>query len=254
VNRDVVTVNTGLISFEYPHIPTQRYPQTATDSVQAVDLRLPSKLRVAIIRSGRDVELESRIVELGIQAYTIDPSTLGMADLSFYTTILIAPRAYAEVEALLPNAAAVRRFAEQGGTVVVLNGRDELLVPGVLPYPIGFATSNPITVLDPRTPVHLPYPRPPLLDWPNRITAADFNNWTGTRAGELPAAIDAHYRRVIEMNDDTDRPTDDAILWTRVGKGVFIYTGLSFDQQLSATNPGAARLLVNLLSAASRGP
>ena len=56
------------------------------------------------------------------------------------------------------------------------------------------------------------------------------------------------------MNDDGDQPTDFAILSARVGKGVFIYTGLSFDEQLSAANPGAARLLVNLLSAASRGP
>jgi LmbE family N-acetylglucosaminyl deacetylase len=253
VNRNAVTVTTGLISFEYPHIPTQRYPRTSTDSVQAVDLRLPSKFRVAIVRSTRDVELESRIVELGIQAYTIDASTLGIADLSFYTTILIAPRAYAEVEALLANAAAVRRFAERGGTVVVLAGGGELLEPGVLPYPVSFA-AKPITVLDPRTPVHIPFPRPSALDWPNRITSSDFDDWIGTRARELPASVDARYRRVVEMNDDGDQPTDFAILSARVGKGVFIYTGLSFDEQLSGAHPGAARLLVNLLSAASRAP
>jgi len=254
VNPDVITTNTGFLSFEYPHIPTQRYPRNATDSVQAVDLRVPAKLRVAIVRSPRDDELESRIVELGVAAYTIDPSALGITDLSFYTTMLIAPRAFAELESLLPNAAAVRRFAEHGGTVVVLYGRDELLAPDVLPYPIAFDPAKPVTVLDPETPVRMSSPRSALLDWPNRITPADFMDWAGTRARELPASFDAHYRRVLAMNDDDGRPTDAAILPARVGNGVFIYTALSLDQQLLAVNPGAARLLVNLLSAGVRKP
>jgi hypothetical protein len=37
-----------------------------------------------------------------------------------------------------------------------------------------------------------------------------------------------------------------------VGKGVYIYTTLSFFRQLPAGNPGAARLFVNLLSADRR--
>jgi hypothetical protein len=97
-------------------------------------------------------------------------------------------------------------------------------------------------------------PRSPLLDWPNRITAADFAGWSVTRAIELPASFDTHYRRVIEVTMDDGHPSDAAILAARVGKGLFIYTGLSLEQQLGAANPGAARLLVNLLSAADRTP
>jgi LmbE family N-acetylglucosaminyl deacetylase len=254
INTGVTTVNTGFISFEYPHIPAQRYPRTATDSVQAVDLRLPAKLRVAIIRTSRDDELESRIVELGVQAYTIDASAIGITDLSFYTAMLIAPGAYAEIDALSTNAPAVRRFAEHGGTVVVLRGRDELLGAGVLPYSVAFGTPKPITVLDPRRPVHLSNPRSAVLDWPNRITPSDFFDWTGVRARELPGSFDSHYHWAIEMDDDNGQPTEAAILSARVGNGIFIYSGLALDEQLSAANPGAARLLVNLLSAGSRKP
>jgi hypothetical protein len=249
-----VTVTTGLLSFEYPHIATQRYPRRASDSVQVVDLRLPPKLRIAVVKGSHDDELESRLVELGVPAYPIDAAMVGIADLSFYSTILIAPRAYAEVEPLLPNAAAVRRFAEQGGTVVVLYGRDELLAPGVLPYPIGFAASNAITALEPRTAVRIISPRSSLLDWPNRITQADFADWFGPRARELPATFDVHYRPVIEIDDDDDRSTPAAILAAHIGRGTFIYAALSLDEQLVATNPGAARLLVNLLSASLARP
>ena len=254
VNTDVVTTNSGMLVFEYPHIATQRYARNATDSVQSVPLRLPPKLRVAIVRTSHDNELESRIVELGVPAYTIDASTIGIADLSYYSTLLIAPRAYAEVDALLPNASAVRQFAERGGTVVVLRGKDELSAPGVLPFPIAFAPSDSITAVDPTAPVALVSPRSTLLDWPNRITSADFADWVGSRAHDLPMGFDPHYRRVIEINDDRGHPTDAAILTARVGSGMFIYTALSLDEQLLATNPGAARLLVNLLSATLRGP
>ena len=254
VNTDVVTTNSGMLVFEYPHIATQRYARNATDSVQSVPLRLPPKLRVAIVRSSHDDELESRIVELGVPAYTIDASTIGIADLSYYSTLLIAPRAYAEVDALLPNAAAVRQFAERGGTVVVLRGKDELSAPGVLPFPIAFAPSDSITAVDPTAPVGIVSPRSNLLDWPNRITSADFADWVGSHAHDLPMSFDAHYRRVIEINDDRGHPTSAAVLTARVGSGMFVYTALSLDEQLLATNPGAARLLVNLFSATLRGP
>lgn len=244
----------GLVAFEYPHIPTQRLPVFAGDSVFAVDLRFPPTMRVAFIRAGRNDQLDARLTEMGIDVYPIDPLALAVADLSIYTTILIAPRAYAEADALQANAAVVRQFADRGGTVVVLFGRDELLLPGVLPYPMTFAASprDAVTALEPQTPIRLLTPRSPLLDWPNRIATADFDNWVGPRARELPVTFDAHYQRVLSMNDDTDRPTDAGILSARVGKGVVIYTSLGLDRQLIATNPAIARLLVNLLSAAAK--
>jgi hypothetical protein len=56
------------------------------------------------------------------------------------------------------------------------------------------------------------------------------------------------------MDDDNGQPTEAAILSARVGTGMFIYSGLALDEQLLGANPGAARLLVNLLSAGSRRP
>ncbi|HTE47773.1 MAG TPA: PIG-L family deacetylase [Gemmatimonadaceae bacterium] len=239
----------GFVAFEYPHIATQRYPRPATDSIEAVDVRVPAKLRVAFIRGNRDEQIDSRIGELGVEIYPIDPAVLGFADLSIYSTLLIAPHAFSEVEALLINVAAVRQFAARGGTVVVMSAGDELLEPGVLPYPVTLGGRKPVTALDGKAPIRFSTPRSRLLDWPNRITSADFDYWTGARARELPVTFDAHYRTAIEMNDDDKHVTAAGILATPVGKGVFIYTSLAFDRQLVATNPGAARLLVNLLAA-----
>ncbi|MEP6494556.1 MAG: PIG-L family deacetylase [bacterium] len=242
-------VKTGFVALEYPHIATQRYSRSATDSIQAVDFRAPAKLRVAFIRGLRDEQIDSRVGELGVEIYPIDPSALGIADLSIYTTILIAPRAYAEVEALLPNVAAIRQFADRGGTVVVMYGRGELLLPGVLPFPIAFRAPKPITAIGGQMPIRIPASRSRLLDWPNRITSSDFDDWSGMQARELPATFDSHYKTVVELSDDDKKATSAGVLSTPVGKGMFIYTSLAFERQLLATNPGAARLFVNLLSA-----
>jgi LmbE family N-acetylglucosaminyl deacetylase len=243
-------VTDGLVSFEYPHIPTQRLPVDAVDSVRAVDVRYPATLRVAYVRPTRDDQVDGRLLELGIPAYPVDPSQLGVADLSFYSTILIGSRAFAQTEALAPNAGALERFAARGGTVVVLYGRDELTAPGILPYPIQFGPRDSITALDPERKMRVIALNSPLLTWPNRISDADFADWGDYRARELPATFDPHYHPVIEMLDDDNQPTASSILWTRVGKGVFVYTALSLDRQVGVvTNAGAARLLVNLLCA-----
>ncbi|MFI5227745.1 MAG: PIG-L family deacetylase [Gemmatimonadales bacterium] len=248
--RGAPVVTDGMVSFEYPHIPTQRLPVEATDSVRAVDLRYPANLRVAYVRSSRDDELDGRLAELGVPAYPIDPSQLGVADLTYYSTILIGARAFAQVEALAPNAPALRRFAERGGTVVVLYGRDELTAPGILPYPIGFGAPGAITALDPARALRVVALKSPLLTWPNRITDTDFAEWVGYRARELPSTFDPHYHPLVEMLDDDNHPTAAAVLSTRLGKGMFVYTALSLERQIVlATNPGAARLLVNLLCA-----
>ena len=248
--RGAGVVTDGVVSFEYPHIPTQRLPVNATDSLRVVDVQYPRGLRVAYVRPTRDDELDGRLAELGIPAFPIDASQLGVADVSFYSTILIGARAFAQVEALAPNAGALRRFAERGGTVVVLSGRDELTAPGILPYPIAFAGPNEITALDPERAVRVLDSTSPLLTWPNRITQHDFDEWVGRRARELPSAFDPHYHPVLELLDDNNKPTAAAILSARVGKGTFIYTSLSLEQQIVvATNAGAARLLVNLLCA-----
>lgn len=239
----------GFVTFEYPHIPTQRYPRPSTDSIQAVHVQVPPSLRVAYVRANRDEDLDALLTELTVTAFAVDPSMLGVGDLSYYNAILIGPRAFASVEALRANLPALRRFAARGGTVVVLHGGDELLAPGVLPYPIAFDDAKPSTALEPDRVVTIVNRTSSLVRWPNRITSADFAGRVALRARELPIRADRRYQRVITLEDDSDRVVDTGILAARIGTGMFIYTPLAFDRQLSAANPGAARLLVNLLSA-----
>jgi hypothetical protein len=87
------------------------------------------------------------------------------------------------------------------------------------------------------------------LRWPNVIGAADFEGWTATRAAGLPNGFDSRYDSPLSIGAGKDAATSGALLIAHVGRGVVVYTGLSVDEQLTAIHRGAARLMINLLSA-----
>ena len=58
------------------------------------------------------------------------------------------------------------------------------------------------------------------------------------------------YETVLSANDPGETPKDGGLLYAKVGKGVYIYTGLAWFRQLPAGVPGAYRLFANLVSPA----
>ena len=60
---------------------------------------------------------------------------------------------------------------------------------------------------------------------------------------------DDAFQPILKGHDKGEDEKDGALIFARYGKGVFIYTGLSFFRQLPAGVPGAYRLFVNMISA-----
>jgi hypothetical protein len=91
-------------------------------------------------------------------------------------------------------------------------------------------------------------PDNPLVDSPNKITLADFEGWDQERGLYFLGTFDSHYQPVLGLTDPGEPETNGSLVYARYGKGVYIYTGLSFFRELPAGVPGAYRLFVNLLS------
>ncbi len=87
----------------------------------------------------------------------------------------------------------------------------------------------------------------PLLNLPNRIVAADFENWSQDRARHLPTEWAGDYTPLLEAADPGEEPSQGLLLTAKFGEGVFVFTSLDFGKQVMAANPGAYRLLSNLL-------
>ena len=97
-------------------------------------------------------------------------------------------------------------------------------------------------------PVTLLQPDHRLLKFPNAIGARDFEGWIQERGLYFPAEWDPKYETVIESHDPGEMPLPGGTLYTKYGKGVFIYTGYAWFRQLPAGVPGAYRLFANMIS------
>jgi hypothetical protein len=60
---------------------------------------------------------------------------------------------------------------------------------------------------------------------------------------------DARYDSVFSAHDPNEPPRNGGMLFTRFGKGIYIYTGYAWFRQLPAGVPGAYRIFINMISA-----
>ena len=86
------------------------------------------------------------------------------------------------------------------------------------------------------------------FNYPNKITATDFENWIQERGIYFAGERDKNYESILSMNDPGDKPNDGSVIIGKYGKGNCVYSGLVFFRELPAGVPGAYRLFVNLIS------
>jgi LmbE family N-acetylglucosaminyl deacetylase len=244
---DTTRYATGYTRIAYDHIRPQHLYRNAAMTLHTVDVALPARARIAYVPGVGDNVLPM-LADLGLDVVRLEPATIGAADLSRFTAIVIGPRAYQASPELVAQRSRLFDWARRGGTLVMQYGQYELLQPGMLPYPITLARPHD-RVTEEDAPVTVLAPRHPVLASPNRITSADFEGWVQERALYMPRTHDAAYTALLSMHDAGEPSRDGALLVAPLGRGTFVYTTLAFFRQLPAGHPGAARLFVNLLAA-----
>ena len=237
----------GFVEVSYEHIRTQRLFRPSTLGVEAVDVRVPRGATIAYIAGVGD-NVAPMLEQLGVDVTMVDPADLPRADLTRFTAVVVGTRAYEAAEALVANNARLLDYAKGGGTLVVQYGQYEMTRPGILPYPITLGRPAARVTVE-NAPVRILDPAAPVLNSPNRITAADFTGWVQDLSLYMPSTFDPAYKPVVEVADPGEKGNQGGILVAPYGKGTFVYTTLAFFRQLPNGVPGAARLLVNLISA-----
>ena len=101
---------------------------------------------------------------------------------------------------------------------------------------------------DETAPVSVLSPNVSLLNMPNKIGADDWMGWQQERATYMPSSFDRNYLPILQMNDPGEQPNRAGLLMAHYGKGTYVYVTLALFRQLPAAVPGAARILVNLIS------
>lgn len=238
----------GIVTIDYEHIPKQTLFPAATVPAVRMNLERAGERIGYIMGAGDDVPDVLR--QAGYKVTLVTDEMLTSRDLDQFDAIVVGVRAFNSREALKSFPQPLFEFAEKGGTVVVqYNTADKTLGENISPIPLKLSRDR-VTVEE--APVVFVDPKHPLLNSPNKIGSDDFEGWVQERGLYFPNEWDSKFQPVLEMNDPGESPKKGSILYARHGKGVFIYTGLSFFRQLPAAVPGAVRLFSNLIANRSR--
>jgi hypothetical protein len=234
----------------YPGLTPTNYYTPATYKATGVDVHTAPNLKVAYLPGTGDAVPEF-LPNLGVTPTIIGVKDLAAETLGKYDAVVLGVRAYAaHAELAGKGSQPLIDYAKAGGIVIVQynNGR---YGPEDAPYPITAALSSgdhAHDVVEEAQPVQVLVPDAPLLSWPNKITAADFNDWVEERGHGFAGTWAAEYTALLETHDPEQDPQKGGLLVAQVGKGAYIYCGLALYRQLPEGVPGAYRLFANLLS------
>jgi LmbE family N-acetylglucosaminyl deacetylase len=238
----------GYRTVGYPGLRPYNYYRPATYRARGAGVLIAPNLNLGYIMGPGD-EIPQALEDLGVHPHMLNAQEISSGDLSKYNVIVLGIRAYASRPELASSNSRLQEYVRNGGNLVVQyqSGQFDHNF-GPYPYTLG---GSPEKVVDETAPVVLLVPNDPLLNWPNRITAADFDGWQEERGHSFMESWDPHYTALTETHDPGQDPQKGGLLYTRVGKGIYIYVAYALYRQTPEAVPGAYRLLANLVSAAA---
>jgi hypothetical protein len=225
----------------YPHYRPATYRATAVDVKTAPDLRIGY-----VMGTGDDVA--TSLADIGIHPTMLSAGEIASADLSHYDAIVLGIRAYAARPELRTFNNRLLEYVHSGGTVIVQYQTQEY-DHNYGPYPLSLS-SDPEKVVEEDNKVQILVPNDPVLNWPNKITTADFDHWVEERGHGFMRTWDPHYVALTEMHDTDQDPQKGGLLYARYGKGAYVYLSYAFFRQMPDGVPGSFRIMANLLSMA----
>ena len=185
--------------------------------------------------------------QLGYNVRLLSDSDIDTMNLDQFDAIVMGVRAYNTRNRLSIDQLKLMNFVKDGGTLVVqYNTSFDLVVDNIGPFPLTLSHDR-ITVEE--APITFVNPALPLLNYPNKISRADFEGWVQERGLYFANKWDPKYQAVFSGNDPGEEPLEGGMLYADYGKGVYIYSGYSWFRQIPAGVRGAFRIFVNMISA-----
>ena len=238
--------NSGQVLIQYPHLPSLQYFVPAATWLLKGDVKVLAK-KVGYIQGAGDL-IPAFLRQAGLQVDVLtEADILNPAKLATYDAVITGVRVINTEKRIKNWQPALKTYVENGGTIVMqYNTTQDMALQDFGIYPFSISGKR---VTEENAAVKFLIPNHKLLNYPNKITAADFNGWVQERGAYFPDKWDDKYEALFEMNDTGEEPLKGSTLYAKYGKGNFIYSPLAFFRQLPAGNVGAARLFFNFISA-----
>ena len=236
--------NHSLVRITYDHIPIQALFPVSKTKVVKVDLEKRGDNVAYIVGSGD--EIPASLEQVGYRVTELTNGDITAQKMKDYDAVILGIRAYNTNERLKFYQEELMEYVKNGGTMIVqYNTAHALVTEDLGPYPLKLSRDR-VTVEEAE--VRILEPDHAVLNYPNKITAKDFEGWVQERGLYFPNEWDENYKAILSSNDPGEDARDGGLLIAKYGKGYYIYSGYSWFRELPAGVPGAYRIFTNMIS------
>lgn len=235
-----------LVTIDYPHIPLQSVLKDAASTVIRLDLQKRGD-KIGYLMGAGD-EVPEALRQVGFQVDLLAEKEITLDKLRDYDAIVIGIRAYNTSDEIKYIQKDLLEYVSEGGNLIIQYNTSrglKIAADQLAPYPLRLSRDR-VTVEE--SVVKFVAPDHPVLHYPNKITAADFEGWVQERGLYFPDEWSAEFTPILEMADPGEEGLKGSLLIAPYGKGNYVYTGLSFFRELPAAVPGAYRLFANIIA------
>ncbi len=231
---------------QYDHIPGQ----TLLPAAKARALRINIKKEGAVIGyiKGAGDNIPASLRNLGYEVWEMKNEEVNAAKLKKVDAVVLGIRTLNTNDRIRFIMPSLFDYVKEGGTLVVqynTNGDLEIDADKFSPFPITLSRDR-VTQED--SEVRILKPDHIALNYPNKITAKDFDDWVQERGLYFPSAWSESFDALLSMNDKGEPARNGSLLIAKYGAGHYVYTGLSFFRELPDGVSGAYKLFANLVS------
>ncbi|HNL83442.1 MAG TPA: PIG-L family deacetylase, partial [Chitinophagaceae bacterium] len=235
-----------LKNISYEHIPNLHY--FFTNETKFINEKIITKpLKVGYINGAGDKVAEA-IEQMGYIVTQLTEKDLNIETLKQYNAIVIGIRAYNIHEYLTDKNNVLNAFVKNGGNLIVQYIKSNSIgTKAIQSGPYSFTVNSRSRITEEDAKVKFLLPNHTVLNYPNKISSADFENWVQERSTYQAEKFDSNFECILGMNDTGEKETNSSLLIAKYGKGNYVYCSLALFRQLPAGIAGSYKLLANML-------
>ncbi len=233
-----------VVELDYEHIPKQTILLPSEAKVVRLDIKKKGQ-HIGYIHGAGD-QIPTSLREIGYTVIELKENEITVENLQRFDAVILGIRAYNVNDRAKFYQKELHKYTENGGTLIVqYNTSRRVKVDQVAPYELNLSRDR---VTDENAKVTLINTNHELLNFPNKISEKDFEDWVQERGLYFPDTWAKEFTPLLSMHDKGESPKKGSLLVAKYGKGHYIYTGLSFFRELPAGVPGAYKLFANMIS------
>ncbi len=237
----------SLHQIKYDHIPTITYFTKAKINTHKLDAKIIGNKIGYIVGAGDKVP--EALQQLGYEVDILTEKDFTENNIKQYQAIITGIRSYNLLEWLTTKNNVMNDYINNGGNLIVQYLRSPLVNGKKIQVgPYNFSVNAQSRVTEEDAVVNFSLSNHPVLNYPNKITAQDFDGWIQERSTYQAENLDANFETPLTMNDKNDKPSNGSLAIAKYGKGNIAYVSLAMFRQIPAGVAGAYRLMANLIA------